>query len=553
MSRADHIRELVRGWLPRPPGRSGLANVLDNTLALIVASILLTSIVTSGVWNHNLVKVSSSAQEAASLLNDRIELSYSTIEDQGMRIQELLNYSMELEGSIAALESELSERLLEKERLEGRLEESLEANSVLSFRVAELEEVAQEKAEEIERWEGRTLLGSSLWEEVHGAYIATAEGGTHEKIRVWVNSGGEYVSVWSSEGVFHDDLEIGDVDNDGVTKEIVASRRTRVKGTGPYKDLYEVVLDVYKEGTSGVWMESESVVERSGFVNEIEIADVDGEPGNEVVLRTGEWLVVHKYSEDEDAFKITSSRNTFLDGEKFDLKSLAVGDIDHDGKNEILVGADLDGMESNEGYLFIFEDSSLADFWAMSFTRMPCHEGLRLGNLDEDPYLEICCVFYEVLYTDIDQAYLVILDHDGASWDAVIQEPIGEPHFHPCVKLAVGQLIPENEGEEMVMSISRSRAHPDDITIYSLEEDAGNYNLKKLAHKVLDYSTMIGHIEIGDVDADGDVEIITSGAGRTDAKSGDFYLEVFDASLSSEWRRLGGHKTEGEVWDASVG
>jgi len=101
----DHFWEIVLGWLPRPPGKSGLANVLDNNLALIVVSILLSSIATSGVWNHNLTEMSSSAQKAASLLNDQIEQSFAQIEDQEIRIKELLNYSMELENYVIKIQN----------------------------------------------------------------------------------------------------------------------------------------------------------------------------------------------------------------------------------------------------------------------------------------------------------------------------------------------------------------------------------------------------------------------------------------------------------------
>ncbi len=415
--------------------------------------------------------------------------------------------------------------------------------------------------------------------ELYPVNIVTAQPGGDGLLKVWGYPGMEelYDNIWTTEGIHHASVAIGDADNNGLT-EIVAPTYRRVReGTGKSgKDsYYEMFFNVYNDEENNdeenIWLSSEIFMEDGPYwTHEITIADVDGlddvngNPGNEVVMITTTQLVVYRYEGAE--FNIISSTIPSVNGYTLDLESVTVGDIDGDNVNEILVSANAEGVD-NLGYVLIF------DFDGATLNPFPeilpidanlSGQSLRVGDLNGSEGLEICSTGYRKV-DDIYEAYIFIWDSRGSLINDGHRIFAGfEYENRPWVHLDVGD-IDGVLGDEIVLGSS----HPDLLILYSWD---GN-NLNHIGEGINPEgihpgcNIMINKVYIADADCDDVNEIIACGFGRLPSDSprkgkgkplevvNDFYLEVFDAGLSSIWHRIGGdpNKNEYEVWYAAIG
>ncbi len=402
------------------------------------------------------------------------------------------------------------------------------------------------------------------------AFLATSEFGGRLRIWDYNYSSGEYEVLWSAESMFYDSIAMGDVNNDG--KKEVLGTKTRKGLDGTY---YEIIFEVYNEVDSYHWEriksngQMEGVKEDQKYKNhEIVVADVDGEPGNEVIMKTHHWLVVYKYSEVEGDFKKLSSTNPFVDGKTVTLESLIIRDIDRDGINEILVSANEEENE-NKGYLLIYQDFSLTGFvivpinahlgpsiqYYVELGNKFRHNSLRVGDLEGDGSIEICSSGYRKesnvsrkwyeggafrLEGDLYEVYLFIWDSNGNLLHEIF---VYEVHYWdlPTLTFDIGDVDPNHVGDEIAYW----------FRLGTEEKGSRDYEYNKLTLSYFEESklnelwstTTDGgrNLYITDSNGDGENDIVLGG------RKNCFYLEIFDENGDTLWKRLKEEVGEGDV------
>ena len=377
------------------------------------------------------------------------------------------------------------------------------------------------------------------------------------RLRVWgYNADNKtYENIWIVEGISYSSVAIGNVDSDP-DREIVAVTR---------RSYHEIYFHVYKEGVSGVWKESPGVEEPTYWFSEVTISDLDGDGLNEIVMVTERHLVVYRYNCDTKEFEIVYSWNSSTLAEELGLEeqeelhlcSVTVGDVNATSSGvEILVSGyvlrriDSTPVKENKGFVFVFNKDAELIAW----TEVGAYLGdqtLRVGDLDGDGDLEICSTGSVKIVTDEQEYYQSYIFVWSNTLDLIVQYKVFETTEEPWTHLDVGELNLTYPGEEIALG----SGNPDLIILYGFE---GN-SLVEYGRKVLDYYRVtINNVYIADSDGDGSNEVVVSGYGSeetqgTYGRSGRFYLEVFSAALSSEWRRIGGERGEMEVWYAAIG
>jgi len=406
---------------------------------------------------------------------------------------------------------------------------------------------------------------------IRQAYITTSEFGGRLRIWGYNESSGEYEVLWSVESMFYESIAMGDVDNNG--KNEVLGTKTRKGSDGTY---YEIIFDVYNEVDSDHWEriksngQMEGVKEDQKYKNhEIVVADVDGEPGNEVIMKTHHGLVVYKYSEAEGDFKKLSSTNSFVDGKTVTLESLIIRDIDRDGINEILVSANDEEIE-NKGYLLIYQDFSLTEFvivpinahlgpstqYYVELGNKFRHNSLRVGDLEGDGSIEICSSGYRKesnvsrmwndgysvysLEGDLYEVYLFMWDSNGNLLHEIF---VYEVHYWglPTLTFDIGDVDPNHVGNEIAYWFREG----------TTEKGSSDYEYYKLTLSYFEESklnelwrtTTDGgrNLYITDSNGDGENDIVLGG------RKNCFYLEIFDENGDSLWKRLKEEVGEGDV------
>lgn len=104
-----------------------------------------------------------------------------------------------------------------------------------------------------------------------------------EIMRVWGSLDDDsagYANIWTKEGERYKAVVLGNIDGDN-TKELYAASVNYVRRHG-----YRIVIDVYKEGMSGVTLSLPPVWDRSCVNCELILGDVCGYDGDEIILST---------------------------------------------------------------------------------------------------------------------------------------------------------------------------------------------------------------------------------------------------------------------------
>ena len=393
-----------------------------------------------------------------------------------------------------------------------------------------------------------------------------------------------YEDIWTKEGERYKAVALGDIDGLPGRELCAASVNYVCEGRGRQRKCdYRIVVDVYREGLPGVQLSSPEVHDRSCVICELVLADVDGDSVDEIILTTDRNLVVFKYDDLKNEIVELDSKSDFLaDLDKdYWIWSMAVADIfpenEPNQQNEILVTVNPMGLDSKEGYLFIFKLNSKADddklIWYLDpvFNNLgdpyPWKLGshsLAAGDSDDNDTLDTLCatafnyvpVENEIYYDN----YLVIWDieEDGEAYTFTCRPaiPISSSAEGP-IYLDVGDVYPSNVGDEIVLL--RRDVPTDTLELYSF--DGTSLELIKTPTLSEGYFSMV---RVADSDEDGQIEIICVGGvpqkagkkGRATTRS-DYYIEVFgliNGNIESEWRTHGGESGRDEApWDASVG
>jgi hypothetical protein len=409
-------------------------------------------------------------------------------------------------------------------------------------------------------------------------FLATCE--WNGRLRIWSynQSLGDFQVVHTVERAYYESIALGDIDTDGVS-ELLCTKTFRT----PDDLSFRVALDVYKVLETGCWERITTIhllepieEDRMYSDHEIVVSEVDGKPGNEVVIKTHDWLTVYQYSEESGTLVNLSSKKAVVDEMTVIFESVVVGDIDEDGLAEIIVSAN-DPTKIQQGYLMIFQDASLQTFEITSIDahlgptspqgvdlgKRYRHHTVHVGDVDGDGDLEICSSGYrcttgedewtveefwfdENYYRDTIHLYLFIWDHNG---ELLCENYISKNYYwHPAsaqytgfqtLVFDIGDINLDHIGDEIAYWFTSEYEYPH-VILSSLE----GTELKEIWRTTTDGGR---NLYIADADGDGDREIVLGGKYLT------YYLEIFDAEGRSVWKRYVSEQGESDVMNIAIG
>jgi hypothetical protein len=400
--------------------------------------------------------------------------------------------------------------------------------------------------------------------------IVTAEPDGTGYLHVWGYNGSSYEKIWTAESVHHSSVAIGDIDGDN-KREIVAPTSCKIEGKagkGPKgTSYYKYYINVYKEDFDatdyerGIWRSTfydgleNNIQETNHWSSEIAIANVDVDSLNEVVLLTANYIAIFRYDKDTDyayigepgvfqRIALLSPENS-VGGASLVMRSLACGDIDNDGMDEILIAANVPGLDANQSYILAYDynaantDTGLDLKFVKSIDDASIgHQSLRIADLDGDESVELCSPAYKYENGEY-QSYIFIWEKTEGDWfgsryDFLIISEADWPWNH----LDAGELS-DSPGDEIVLSIGNSRK----LIRYECTREGGSFQLIPVGGETfVDPTYSISGVNIADVDGIVGNEIVVSGGS----------LEVYSSDLTWMWRRIEA-ADDGEIWYVAIG
>ncbi|MHA2302398.1 MAG: FG-GAP repeat domain-containing protein [Candidatus Thorarchaeota archaeon] len=434
---------------------------------------------------------------------------------------------------------------------------------------------------------------------VRQAFLATTEMGGRLRIWQYMASNNEYVSTWSTENAPYTAATFGNVNNDGST-ELVA---ITIHQSDEYHHL--ISLDLYAQSGASQWQQVGSFQDLPGgsapkYPQNVAlyINDVDGQPGNEVILMTPFYITIYQYSNEATTFQVIGMQeaSAFNDDVQALFESMDIGDVDANGHSEIVLSVNTPTLDNN-ALIIIYQDVSFTEFTTFTIDAQLGTRGtlsyanharsLRVGDLDGDGDLEICTVGYRSdvvpedynawddqgtggrISVDIDddppvwprdrpgiyyQNIVFISDHTGTR---ILEQNFGETfNYQEMIHLALGDLEENNVGDELILGCGTFQAGH--VFIYALKGGQLQKLGKSYRSPHTDSSPIIYFISIADADGDEQNDIIISGRyqdplGVYTDNVGTFYLEILAATGESMWTYRGGSSDEREVWYTTIG
>jgi len=322
--------------------------------------------------------------------------------------------------------------------------------------------------------------------------IVTAEPDGTGHLHVWGYNAmaTAYEKIWTAESVHHSSVAIGDIDGDN-KREIVAPTSCRIAGKagkGPKgTSYYKYYINVYQEDFDasdyerGIWRSTyydgldNNIQETNHWSSEIAIANVDTDSLNEVVLMTANYIAIFRY-DDSETYAYNGEQGAFqrialqspedsVGGISLVLQSLVCGDIDDDGMDEILVAANVPGLDANQSYILAYDynaentDTGLdLKFSKFIDDASIGHQSLRIADLDGDESIELCSTAYIYDQNGEYQSYVFIWEQTDDEWfgNRYDFSIISESNW-PWNHLDTGELISTSPGDEIVLSIGNLR------------------------------------------------------------------------------------------------
>ncbi|MCE5322052.1 S8 family serine peptidase [bacterium] len=307
-----------------------------------------------------------------------------------------------------------------------------------------------------------------------------------DMLGIYTAAGTSYSSVWpmSVPSIRHDP-SIGDIDGDGQAEIVYPT----LGASGSRSKIYAYKLD-------GTFVQGFPVqMQKTSDISQVVLADIDmTSPGLELVLTTEYYgssttassaalYVLYGNGQVKSGFpyQFGNADTVFYDANG----SIAVGDIDNDGKPEIVVGA----YEPECAKFYAFDtDGQIKDGWSCTFSDNMKPMNIVMGDLDNDGKKEIviCTAINTVVLTNDGQLY-------NSNWNNI---------QIPGSSLALGDL--DGDGDlEIVIGAGLK-------LIYAFHHDGTPVNGWPVDSK--GYSNFAGAVvgAIGDIDNDREMEVITS-------------------------------------------
>ena len=302
-----------------------------------------------------------------------------------------------------------------------------------------------------------------------------------------------YTTPWCLSYLFFSSPALGDVDGDGKLEVIVGVGNCHADAS-----ILETIYCLNGEDGSLLW---NYTTPWFFYLSSPALGDVDGDGKLEVVVGV----------DDEEIYCLNGEDGSLLWNYtigKAAWSSPALGDVDGDGKLEVVVGVDDEGIYCLNG-----EDGSL--LWNYTTPWFFYLSPLALGDVDNDGKLEI------LVGSDDEEIYCLNGEDGSLLWNYTIEQGIRSSP-------ALGDVDGDGKFEVIVGSNDRG--------IYCLNGEDGSLLWN---YTIVPSNATWGEIwsspALGDVDGDGRLEVVV---GSNDKNV--HCLDISNAGFRSIWRGLGG-------------
>jgi hypothetical protein len=385
--------------------------------------------------------------------------------------------------------------------------------------------------------------------EITPGAIVEAEYAPEGRMRIWKKKDEHnFFESWRIEPVRHTSIAAGDLDGEPDI-EIACPGHCRVfyEADGLTASKIGFFINAYKLGFRDWWKttyfdRTQWIFEKDNFeFTETAIGDADGRPGNEVALVTAHHLSIIRYDTKAGELRLVSTQNPSPEGRVYLLRSVALTDIDADGRNEIVVSAN-EGEEGYEapdkGWLLVFKwgenGPEIAETVALPGPTSV--HSLRAGNVIPGGTKELAFP----CYAQKGESRTAYVFGWAADRGFVFKEHIGEVSEPPegDIRLDVGDLSRE-PGDEILVA----RHDPNELISLFWQGS----RLRRGPKYELNQRVRVLSVHIGMPLAPKTYSsIVLSGSGQAEGQPGSFYLEwiSYGDGFIPGWVRLGGDKED---------
>jgi WD40 repeat protein len=338
--------------------------------------------------------------------------------------------------------------------------------------------------------------------------VTTTSGGAG-----YVIDGVSHVIEWGYVNSFGARVGLGDLDGDGMQEIVGAAAwyKITIFDADLRSPSWEIATDL--------------------DIGSLVVADAEADGVPEILYGDGQWGEVHAVNAQ------TRTDKWSVNNPEHGVSGIALGDVDKDGKKEVLWGAG--GTSTGPDYLYVADPGSGTIEWQNKHLDAWLSP-LSVGDVDDDGQDEIVMVSYS---SDSGYAEGIISIFDAKTHALEYQDKLGIMDWMGVRSVRIGDV--DNDGKTEFV-VTTGDIYDGVIQVYD-----GASHTKKIQSIGYD-GNFFSALAIGDVDGDGKTEIV-AGQGREHTGAPGVYLIVFDGTwLTEKWRSVDLGTYWGSVYDIKL-
>ncbi len=356
-------------------------------------------------------------------------------------------------------------------------------------------------------WGGTSIAIGNVDHDASPEIVSTSGNG-----HGYVIDGATHSLDWDYLNGFGNLVDLGDVDGDGM-EEIV--------GANAWYLITILDADIKTP---------QSEIATDLDINTLLLSDVNGDYRPEILYGDGQWGQIHCH----DA--VTLSELWLISNPEHGVDGMAIGDVDHDGAMEILWGAG--GSSTGEDHLYIAGVQSRTIEWQSIHIDGPL-SAVDVGDVDDDGRDELVMVSFESNSHYADGiVHIFDAQTHALEWRSTDLPNIIAWSGVNAVK--IGDVDGDGVTEFVIATADTYDAL---IQIY----DGPTHTLERSS---IEYTgTSFTKLALGDIDSDGQVEIVVGQNVLTTGATG-MHIVVFNgATAQQEWQSTSLSNSWGEITD----